>query len=103
MKIKVAGALALMLLAPILSTAAADEAEELRNECRQVGEQHGITSERMEEWIDRCMGNIRRLQQERAQQGERGHSGQHGEQGEDGHQKDGDTGHRGGEGKPHGH
>ncbi len=71
MKIKVAGALALFLLVPFLSTASADEAEELRDECRQVGEQHGITSERMDEWIERCIGNIRRLQQERAQQGDR--------------------------------
>ncbi len=66
-----------------LSTASADDTEELKNECRQVGEQHGIGSERMPEWIDRCMENIRRVQRER--EGHGGHGPQGGQHGEQGH------------------
>jgi hypothetical protein len=93
MKKTAAVALALFLVVPLVSTASADEAEELRNECRLVGEQHGISSERMAEWIDRCMENIRKLQREREQQGQHG---QHSEQGRHGQQNDG-AGHRGGD------
>ncbi len=78
MKITAAGALALFLVAPLMSTASADETEEMKNECRLVGEQHGISPERMEEWIDRCMQNIRRVQREREQQGKNNQDGQHG-------------------------
>lgn len=78
MKITAAGVLALFLVAPLMSIASADEAEDMKNECRLVGEQHGISPERMAEWIDRCMENIRRVQREREQQGQHGQDGQHG-------------------------
>ncbi len=84
---------ALVLPFAALSTASADDTEELKNECRQVGEQHGIGSERMPEWIDRCLENIRRVQREREGHGGHGEQGQRGNPHQEGGRPQGDHGH----------
>lgn len=95
------------LMFPAVSTLSAGELtaeqkEELTAECRAVGEQHGIAGERMEEWINRCLENIKRVQRERDQQMHEGHGDGHGGDhgGREGHQG-GMEGH--GHGMEHGH
>lgn len=68
-----------LAVAAVSSAHADDDQAQLENECRQVGEQHGITAERMPEWINRCMENIRRLQKEREQQHGQHNDGAHGD------------------------
>jgi hypothetical protein len=65
-----ASGLALMLA--LSAVAFADEKPTLESECRAIGESHGVTADKMEDWMNRCMERTREAQRRMDEKG-KGH------------------------------
>jgi len=67
-------AVAVMLLFMLSPLALADDKPTIESECKAIAESHGVTAEKLDDWMKRCVERTREMQH-KMEEGNKDHGG----------------------------